>query len=698
MRMMDALLGAEGSRSILYQALWATVVGVMAFVPTIPFAQSIVQMDYGVYLSDFEVDLDRDGIADGLSVYGTWGDRAQSLQAAGATLSIDSSRKVSGQRSQRIVFQRNSGSEGRLTVRYDAVTERRYVQPPVGTPMLVRLHLRAENVSGIGYQVRVLSGARWYTLYQSTAPDTPGWQPISMIIPCEASEQGAPTLRIYIEFSLEAGAARGQFWIDSLQVLAQPISIPNRARPNPIKMGMYNGRPNDYLEFAEVPLTLALFGMGEQWGAERLLPGVQRMLYYHANKTYAREDYWSRDLYDYYDCNLNHPDWFLVDSSGNRLRETRERYLYQNAYYIDPGHPDAQNRAAERLVMLVRDRGVIPDWIFLDGWNGRLDSQQYPTWEAILPAWRSLAQRLSPVIRTTLGCKVMVNSASQIGLYVDNNYGTQWIEFIDGVMMEGALIIYNWSTQQYEYRSYRSTRYPRRFKDSSWITTRDAVNAYPDKYWILQVQCDPNNREMVRYAVASYLVMMHDRCVLAFDDRPNDGEHTFRAFNLLPELFVPLGNATGSYRIEQGTEPEGALFARDFQYGLVLVNPTENRTFEYRTSRAYKDWDGRLVPAGSVLTIQPRQGVVLYAAPEIVVSLSPTRITALPGETITLSVRVENRGLTDATDVQVRVPLPSGLTFVSGSGVSFNGGQVGWTLDRLRPGESATRSFQARVE
>jgi len=104
------------------------------------------------------------------------------------------------------------------------------------------------------------------------------------------------------------------------------------------------------------------------------------------------------------------------------------------------------------------------------------------------------------------------------------------------------------------------------------------------------------------------------------------------------------------------------------------------------------------VPAGSVLTIQPRRGVVLYAAPEIVVSLSPTQITALPGETITLSVRVENRGLTDATDVQVRVPLPSGLTFVGGSGVSFNGGQVGWTLARLRPGESATRSFQARVE
>jgi hypothetical protein len=106
MRMMSALLGAGGSRSILYQALWATVLGVMAFVPTILSAQTTVQMDYGVYLSDFEVDLNRDGIADGLSVYGTWGDRAQSLQAAGARLSIDSSRKVSGQRSQRIVFQR----------------------------------------------------------------------------------------------------------------------------------------------------------------------------------------------------------------------------------------------------------------------------------------------------------------------------------------------------------------------------------------------------------------------------------------------------------------------------------------------------------------------------------------------------------------------------------------------------------------
>lgn len=676
---------------------WVGLMLAYALIPAIALAQSTVQMDYGVYLADYEIDQDHDGIADGLSVFGTWGSREQSLEAAGATFSIDNTRRFSGQRSQRVEVNRSSGTSGTLTLRFDPIDNSvRYIQAPVGTPVLVRFRLQAENLQNLTYRVRFRTGDRWGTIVSETSQSNLGWQEYSQVIPLEADASGNIFLRLYWEIMLPTGAARATFWFDGLEVLAQPIPVPTRVRPNPIKMASILADPEDWCEYMEAPLLMTIASYRWHYGIKRLYPSVQTLVYFHANLTYAHPSSWFRDLFDYYDVDANHPDWFLLDSNGNRIQDVRQPE--QNPFYIDPGHPQAQERAVQRLQLLVRDRGLIPDWIYFDGWNARITSQQYPTWESILPAWLSLAQRLSPTVRSTLGAKMMVNSASQIGLYVDGNIGTQWIELIDGVLHEGAWIIYSSTQQQYVYRAYRSNRTPTSFKDSSWVTVLRAVQAYPNKYWVLLVQCDPNNAEMFRYAVASYLIVQHDRCVLAFDDRPNDGAHTFRTFNLRQELFVPLGNATGNYRIEQGTLNEGALFARDYQYGIVLVNPTENRTFTYRTTQTYKNWDGQVVPANTELTLAPRRGIVLYAAPEVVLNITPQQVTALPGETVTFTVRFENRGLADATNLELSVPLADGLQFVGGNGVTFQNGQVKWSVSRLRPGESGTRTFTARVQ
>ncbi|MDW8107232.1 MAG: DUF11 domain-containing protein, partial [Armatimonadota bacterium] len=234
---------------------------------------------------------------------------------------------------------------------------------------------------------------------------------------------------------------------------------------------------------------------------------------------------------------------------------------------------------------------------------------------------------------------------------------------------------------------------------ASWISTLRAVNTYPNKTWILQVQCDPNDREMFRFAVASYLVVAHSNCLLAFEDRATGGAHTFRLFQTRHELFVPLGAAQGNYRVEQGNFNTGALFAREFEYGIALVNPHPELQFQYRTTRTYKDWDGNIIPANTVLTIGPRKGVVLYAAPEITMTISPQQVTALPGETVTFTIRYRNDGLADATNVRISVPLPDGMEFVSSSpGGQYLNRQVTWTLPQVRAGQSGTLTFQARVQ
>jgi uncharacterized repeat protein (TIGR01451 family) len=228
------------------------------------------------------------------------------------------------------------------------------------------------------------------------------------------------------------------------------------------------------------------------------------------------------------------------------------------------------------------------------------------------------------------------------------------------------------------------------------------VNAYPEKRWIFLTMADPNHDlAMFRYALASYFIMAHSNTYLMIEARASDNPNKYYLWVNRPEVWIPLGNPTGSWRVAAGTvaDASGALFARDFEYGIVLVNPTEQQSYEFTLPRAYKNWDGQVVPAGTRITIGPKTGLAFYAAPEIKLSITPQQVTALPGETVTFTVQYRNDGLADATNVQVSVPLPEGLVFVSGSsGAQFANGRVSWTLPQVRAGASGTLTFQARVQ
>ncbi len=674
---------------LLWAAVWAGV----------SFAQNTVALDYGLYLADFDIDPTGEGVATGFSISGTWGDRQQSIQAAGASFALDRSVKFSGLRSQAIQIQRSAGSAGRLTIRFDPITETRYILPPEGTPVLVRIAYRVENIQNLSYRFFYRTGERWGTLLQSTGTPTNGWQIISQVVPIESDTNGNRFLRLYLEISIGDGAAQGRFWLDGVQAIAQPITIPARTRPNGIKTATFGGvDSSEWAQFVETPLEFALL-RHDSLHAVRQLPNMPKgLLYLNPYKSFARQSaQWLDDLYDYYDANANHPDWFLLDTNGNRIQDVR--YPEQNAYFMDIGNTQAQQRLAERLILLTRERSIVPEWIFLDNWSDWNQSQQYPTRASMMPAWSSLLNRIAPVIRDQLGARLVINIGSRIAIFLDNNPGVQWLSQVDGIMQEGAFIIYNSQTREYTYRNYAPSRTPVSMVDSSWLSTLRAVTSFPDKYWFLLVQCDPNNPEMFHFAVASYLVMANEKTILSFDARGNDGVDAYRTFKLRPELFIPLGAPVSSYRVEQGQLNTGALFARDFQYGLVLVNPHPELSFQYRTTRAYKDWDGNIVPANTLLTIGPRRGVVLYAAPEIVINLSPQQITALPGDTVTFTVQYRNDGLADATNVKISVPLPEGLEFVSSStGGQYLDRRITWTLPQVRTGQSGTLTFQARVQ
>lgn len=679
---------------------WACFIGCCLVIgmPGAQSAQRIINFDYGLYLADFDIDLTGNGRSSGLNISGTWGDREQSVREAGASFMLDPVNKFSGLRSQRIDIARASGSQGTLTVRFDPISDNRYFLPAPGTPVLVRLAYRAENCSNVRYRFRYRTGEMWGELLRSTSETTGGWQVISQIVPLHRSNEGDLFLRLYLEIQLGEGAASGRIWIDGVQAIAQPITVPMRTRPNSIKTAVFGGVLNpDWAQFLTVPIDFALASHRDIVAFQAIPNAPKALLYLNPYKSYNNlSAQWLNDLYDYFDADRNHPEWFLLDSQGNRIQDMR--YPEQNSFFMDVGHPQAQQRVAERLVTLTRERSLVPEFIFLDNWSDWNQCQQYPTRTSMMPAWTALLNRLEPVIRRDLGAKLVINVGSRIGIFLDGNPGSQWLPKVDGVMQEGAFVIYNRSSQSYEYRRYTATRSPVGMTDASWVSTLRAVTSNADKYWFLLVQCDPNDSEMLRFAVASYLVMAHDKTILAIDGRGTPGADSFHSFMLRPELFVPLGSPIANYRLEQGSLAEGALFARDFQYGIVIVNPTENQTFQYVVNRPYKTWDGSILSAGTMLTIAPRRGVVLYAAPEIMMEITPSEATVLPGETLTFTVRYRNNGLVDATNVKISVPLPEGMEFVSSStGGQYLNRQITWTLPQVRAGQGGTLTFQARV-
>ncbi|MDW8106390.1 MAG: hypothetical protein RMK45_02810, partial [Armatimonadota bacterium] len=460
--------------------LWAILMGLCAWV----YAQTTVNLDYGAYLNDFDWGSPDTGIARGAIVFGTWGDLEQSLQAAGASLALDAEIKFSGLRSQRISFSRTSGASGTLTFRFDPIHERHYIRPPEGYPVLVRIAYRAEEFRNATYRFRFRTGERWGTLLNDTNTSTVGWQVISQVIPVERSSDGNLYLRLYLEITLGNGAASGRIWIDGVRAIAQPLTIPARTRPNIIKVAHYLVLPSDLIEFHEVPIDLVVGGRDVSI-ARRLIPQIEEGVYFAPFTSFDVPALREADLYDYADCSLNHPDWFLLDANGNRIMDPA--YAHNRPFYMDIGHPQAQNRVVERLRLLTRDRYFVPRWIFFDNWSdwprGVQTTRQYRDWPSLMPAWTSLLNRVAPVIRQELGAKLMVNIGSRIAIFLDGNVGEQWLPNVDGVMQEGAWIIYNTREQRYMYRNYNATRFPVHFTDASWISTLRAVNTYPNKTW-----------------------------------------------------------------------------------------------------------------------------------------------------------------------------------------------------------------------
>lgn len=662
------------------------------------FAQSGI--DYAADFGGFEFDTRGDGIADGWSVWRDFGGSAAHSEV-GLYFQLTRARAVEGRRSQEIRIARPDGEQGTFTISRTMIDPnwQAALCPPLGTPMLVRLWIQTENLENVRAFVVVNTGQR-SVIVRQLPPTSTGWIPVSIVLPLEANADGRPQFRVSVEFSMQLGSASGRIWIDGVQVLWTGFNQPARSRPNMLKIAHYNLPPLHWQQLFAPPVDFVVNPLANVLAIKTHLPQAKVGVYLNAAHTSDVLPVSYYDMYGgYHNVLQNHPNWFLT-RSGTPFNNPGYPYLWG----VDIGLQEVRQQFVQRFLQ-ISEQVPLPEWIFLDDTGAYWQCDQYPNLDGNQQAWTGFFEYVIPEIhrRTNRAHKFMMNSGSWAGRFLDGNEGVQWIQQLDGVMLEHIFTFYRRQNGgEYVYQPYRHNRTTLHKTDSTWWGALRAVTSYPDKIWVLVPMCDAEeNPEMFRYILSSYFIVAHSNTYLMVENRRNGGHGTYHRWINRTEPWIPLGNPLSRWYVLVGTDTNhtGALFARDFEYGIVLVNPTESQTYEYTLPRAYKNWDGQVVPAGTRLQIGPKKGVALYAAPEIIVSLSPQQITALPGETVTLTVQYRNNGLVDATNVKISVPLPEGLEFVSSStGGQYLNRQITWTLPQVRVGQSGTLTFQARVQ
>jgi hypothetical protein len=666
------------------------------------WAQAFVDVNLALPTGACELDWDQNGITDGAFTASTWG--ASGWQAAlGAEASLDAHRKFGGSFSQRIQFRRSSGEAGDFMLGFHLVRGAMGLLLRERQPLLVRARYFAEGFQNAEYAISLRSGDTDQFLLPYTSRDSGGWQTISTIAVPQTTASGELVLRLQVQVRVGSGAASGRIWIDEVECLLLQHPTPPARTPTPIQFSVFNFSPAHWANYLSSPLpTVAVQSMEFGLPLKRLFGnGFQHYLYVHSiNQPMTPPSPNCRHLYGCDHILDTHPDWVLRDQYGNPI--VYQRY---NTYYLDVGLSQVQQRAISGFTSLANAFPSI-DGFFLDGfldWPGAvipsgsgLTCPRYPTYESMFPAWDSWVRSVLPVVKQTLNKKVLVNIGARPGLILNGQRPlAQWLSYIDGVLLEGAIASANYSQQTYAPRVYAGSTTS--YFAGSWRNTVRCVQEYPNVEWHLILywnQRDPQ-RALLRYSLATYWLIYRPNVYLCLEDR-FDSSYSHLTSLAQPEVWIPLGEPLAPYEIIQGNWDNGGLFQRRFQYGLVLVNPTDSTTYTFTPSQAYKNWDGQVVAANTPITIPPKTGVVLYAAPEVRVSIEAQPTTALPEELVTIRVECRNVGLAEARNLEVKVPIPQGLTVVSISdGGAASNGEVRWTLPTLAPGGS--RQFQIRV-
>ncbi len=655
-----------------------------------------------------ELDYDKDGCADGWAMF------HEGIAPEHTILSLDTAIRFAGAASQRVRLQRLGGSAGRFAI-FVGVNFAAYHKPNIGEPLLVRLALRAEGFQNASYTVYVYTGSRRVELLPATRQDTGGWRQLSAVVPVESDASGAPQFSLRIEIQASEGAASGTLWIDEAQAISTRTVMRTNRLPNGLRLAFtYLYRNGDPYRYLELPIGVIVDQPRSRSVFAHHHPDVLWMPYCYMPATMVPRFYrHNADLYNYDDVSSNHPNWFLLDSNGQRI-------LFDDTYYLDIGRSDVRERAWQSLRDFLNRCGR-PRYIYLDNYDMRVGPNRYappsyPTndlWVQAVVGWTEyLGSRLRSEFQFPDGSypRFVPNVAWAPGFWLrgipgvsQDAPGVATLPYMGGFLIEHAFTHARstpGTTTIQNYGTATGTNGPQRWDNWALRNTIRLATEYPDRLCILIPTLwtnAPDSRQKLRFAIAGCLIVQHDNTFVQIDPRREQEQYPDGYYP--PELFVPLGLPRGNFQILNGDIIVGGLFAREYQNGVVVWNPRHDATYTYTVPRDYYDWDRNLVRAGTQVQVPPQTGLVFYAAPEITISLSPAQANVLPGQTVEFTVRYRNTGTAAGTDVRISVPLPDGMTLVgSNPPARLEDRQLVWTIPSVPVNGEGTLRFTVRVE
>ena len=99
---------------------------------------------------------------------------------------------------------------------------------------------------------------------------------------------------------------------------------------------------------------------------------------------------------------------------------------------------------------------------------------------------------------------------------------------------------------------------------------------------------------------------------------------------------------------------------------------------------------------GMVNVLGSWTGSVIFAYPDVAVSLNKNFDQAIPGDIVTYTITYQNQGYEEAQDVEIKLNLPQGVSFESdNSGFVFDGSV--WKVGVVRPSESKSFNLTAKI-
>jgi uncharacterized repeat protein (TIGR01451 family) len=675
------------------------------------FGQQTAPLNFFAHAGSCEMDCDKDGCVDGLSRY-----FQGNLTASDVQLSLDQAIRYAGASSQRVRLQKSGADAGDFVI-FVSVNFDAHHKPSVGEPLLARVALRAEGFRNARYTVYVFAGQRSVPLIAPTSQDSGGWQQLSAIAPVGTDSNGRPHYSLRVEIQAGEGAASGTLWIDEAQAISTRTVMRTNRLPNGLRLAFtYLYRNRDPYRYLDQTIGAVVGTLNVATTLAHHHPDVLWMPYCYMPATMVPSGYrHNADLYNYDDVSSNHPDWFLVDSNGQRI-------LFDDTYYLDIGRSDVRERAWQSLRNFLNRCGR-PRYIYLDNYDMRVGPNRYappnyPTndqWVQAVVGWTEyLGSRLRSEFQFPDGSypRFVPNVAWAPGFWLrgipgvsQDAPGVATLPYMGGFLIEHAFTMARLDQGRTDVGVYGAAtgfNGPQRWDNWALRNTIRLATEYPDRLCILIPTLwtnAPDSRQKLRFAIAGCLIVQHDNTFVQIDPRHEREQETYRSGYYPPELFVPLGMPRANFQILNGDIIVGGLFVREYQNGVVVWNPRHDATYTYTVPRDYYDWDRNFVRAGTQVQVPPHTGLVFYAAPEITITLSPAQANVLPGQTVEFTVRYRNTGTAAGTDVRISVPLPDGMTLVGSSPTArLEGRQLVWIVPSVPVNGEGTLRFTVQVE